>query len=118
MQVVTTGLEFGREGMPRYREFRFHPSVKHGRRFYPHAHNIDGFFVCKLQKLGNEHCKPSGKKEEDSGSDEEENEEPLKPTKAENTNKRAEDKDEVSKEAEVEADAPATKKRKVNNSLS
>lgn len=52
VKLVETGLVFGKEGFTAYMGKNFSPSMKLTRRYYPHAYNVDGFFVSKFKKIG------------------------------------------------------------------
>lgn len=54
IKLVDTGIEFGRAGFKKFVQYRFHPNMTLTKRFYPHAHNTDGFFVAKIIKTGKE----------------------------------------------------------------
>ena len=50
---MPTGLDFGVDGFTKYREQRYHPTMNLCKRYYPHTHNMDGFFVAKIKKISN-----------------------------------------------------------------
>lgn len=52
VKLVETGLVFGKEGFTSYMGKSFDKSMKMTRRYYPHAYNVDGFFVSKFKKTG------------------------------------------------------------------
>jgi len=51
IRIVKCGVEFGRRGFVKYKNYQFHHSLDRSRRFYPHLHNVDAFFVCKIKKM-------------------------------------------------------------------
>lgn len=51
--VGEDGSDIGRPGLTSYAYGNFHPDVKNSRRFFPHVHNMDGFYVCRIRKISN-----------------------------------------------------------------
>ncbi|KAG8904802.1 rRNA (cytosine-C5-)-methyltransferase nop2, partial [Tulasnella sp. 417] len=49
VELVDTGIGFGVDGFTNYREKKFSKDMHLTKRFYPHVHNMDGFFVAKFR---------------------------------------------------------------------
>ena len=128
-KLVPTGLDFGVEGFTRYREQRYHPTMNLCKRYYPHTHNMDGFFVAKIKKLSNKVPSVPGEEQEkaeahDSGNgteQEDEAEEKSKEPQLELKSKKKGSKKEAGKDAkkgsekEVAKGKKSLKKQKVDS---
>ena len=52
VRLVETGLTFGVDGFTSFMGKQFDARMKMTKRYYPHAYNVDGFFVSKFKKTG------------------------------------------------------------------
>ncbi|CAL5871520.1 uncharacterized protein PFLUO_LOCUS5773 [Penicillium psychrofluorescens] len=53
VKIVDTGLgDFGSPGFTSYMSKKFDAKMALTRRYFPHRENVDGFYVCKLKKIG------------------------------------------------------------------
>ena len=50
VEVIDTGLGFGDEGFREAFGVELPSELRLARRFYPHRHGVEGFFLCKLKK--------------------------------------------------------------------
>eukprot|EP00796_Vickermania_ingenoplastis_P003596 gene3596-2537_t len=95
VEIVEMGLPFGRPGFTKYRHYRYHDDIMHSRRYFPHVHNMDGFYVCKLKKLSNNTT-----------------------SEVNNNNKRSRDDPEPANQKKVKHEVPSTEKLEPPQKLS
>ncbi|MHA2160504.1 MAG: SAM-dependent tRNA/rRNA cytosine-C5 methylase, partial [Candidatus Thorarchaeota archaeon] len=50
MEVVEIPIDFGVPGYSEPYGIKLHESLKNARRFLPHLHGTEGFFICKMRK--------------------------------------------------------------------
>lgn len=55
--IVDSGLTIGKPGFTSFRDKHFVKNINLSRRFYPHLHNVHGFFLCLIERKPGAECK-------------------------------------------------------------
>lgn len=50
-RILESDITVGQDGFTRFQKKDFHGSMNLAKRIYPHVHNMDGFFYCKIRKI-------------------------------------------------------------------
>ena len=51
VKVIDTGLNIENKIYKKFKDKKFHDRIKYCVWVFPHIHNLDGFFICKLKKM-------------------------------------------------------------------
>jgi len=50
-RICKVDVDIGQNGFSSFRGTNYNGSLIHSRRIYPHVHNMDGFYYCKIRKV-------------------------------------------------------------------